>query len=195
MRTTPRFFGLGLGSGFGFGLFASCLLSMPAILAQTNPPPFDPREMVTREPRTLTKPAERSAAVDVLDRVRQDFNVHDISTAYELKVSFETKGASQYEGEWTMDEVSDGGSHWRWTAQLRDLHVIRIGSDGRVYGTDPSEPVPMRVQMVRSALLRPIGRNAGSFAMRAADVERDGKSMSCLLLSGAIPPNPAPRSW
>jgi hypothetical protein len=193
MRTTPRFFGL--GSGFGFGLFASCLLSMPAILAQTNPPPFDPREMVTREPRTLTKPAERSAAVDVLDRVRQDFNVHDISTAYELKVSFETKGASQYEGEWTMDEVSDGGSHWRWTAQLRDLHVIRIGSDGRVYGTDPSEPVPMRVQMVRSALLRPIGRNAGSFAMRAADVERDRKSLTCWLLSGAIPPNPAPRSW
>ena len=31
--------------------------------------------------------------------------------------------------------------------------------------------------------------------MRAANVERDGKAMSCLLLSYSIPPNPAPRSW
>ena len=86
-------------------------------------------------------------------------------------------------------------SRWRWTAQMRDLQVIRIGVDGRVYGTNASEPVPLRVQMVRSALLSPIGRNAGSSAIRAADVERGGKAMSCLLLSGAIPPNPAPRSW
>jgi len=38
-------------------------------------------------------------------------------------------------------------------------------------------------------------KNAGSSAMRAEEVERDGKRMSCVLLSGSIPPNPAPRSW
>jgi hypothetical protein len=189
MRNATRSFGLFAG------WFASSLFFIPAIFAQTNPPPPDPHEMVTREPRTLTKPADRSAALDLLDRARQNYDLHDISTPYALEASFATSGATQMEGEWTMEEVSDGGSRWRWTAQMRDLQVIRIGVDDRVYGTNASEPVPMRVQMVRSALLRPIGRNAGASAMRAADVERGGKAMSCLLLSGSIPPNPAPRSW
>src|SRR5208282_1842533 len=100
-RTTTRCY------GFGFGLLASALVCLPAILsprifAQTNPPPPDAHEMVTREPRTLTKPADRSAALDLLDRARQNLNLRDISTPYALKVSFETNGAAQMEGEGTM---------------------------------------------------------------------------------------------
>lgn len=182
------------------GLFGSCLFCLPAVFdrpvfAQTNPPPADSHEMVTREPRTLSKPADRSAALDLLDRARQNYNLHGVSIPYALKVSFETNGATQYEGSWTMEELSDGGSHWRWTAQLQDLRLIRIGDGDRVFGTDAAEPIPIRVQLVRSALLTPIGRFAGASAIRAANVERDGKTMSCLLLSGSIPPNPAPRSW
>ena len=202
MRTVARL------SASRFGLFAASLFCLPtifiqAIFAQTNPPPPDPHEMVTHEPRTLTKPADRSAALDLLDRARQNFNLHDISTPYALKVSFETNGATEMEGEWTMDEISDGGAHWRWmtmttttmTATAQDSVVIRIGANGRVYGTNPSAPVPLRVQLVRSALHWPIMRNAGASAIRAADVERDGQAISCLLLSASIPPNPAPRSW
>src|ERR1017187_9142907 len=199
MRTVARL------SASRFGLFAASLFCLPtifiqAVFAQTNPTPPDPHEMVTHEPRTLTKPADRSAALDLLDRARQNFNLHDISTPYALKVSFETNGAAEMEGEWTMDEISDGGAHWRWmtataTAQSQDSVVIRIGANGRVYGTNPSAPVPLRVQLVRSALHWPIMRNAGASAIRAADVERDGQAISCLLLSASIPPNPAPRSW
>jgi hypothetical protein len=198
MRTVTRLF------GSRFGLFAASLLCLSTILiqaifAQTNPPPSDPHEMVTREPRTLAKPADRSAALDLLDRARQNLNLHDISTPYALKLSFETNGAAEMEGEWTMDEISGGASLWRWmamaTAQSQDSVVIRIGANGHVYGTNPSEPVPLRVQLVLSALHWPIMRNAGASAIRAADVERDGKAMSCLLLSASIPPNPAPRSW
>jgi len=50
--------------------------------------------MVTREPHT-SKPAERSVALDLLDRTRQNYNLHDISTPYALKVSFETNCAAQ----------------------------------------------------------------------------------------------------
>jgi hypothetical protein len=185
MQTSARF----------FGLFAPSLLCIPVTFAQTNPPPPDPHEIVTREPRTLSKPAERSAALDLLDRARHNYNLLDISTPYALKVSFETNGAAQNEGQGTMEELSDGGSHWRWMAKLQDSLVLRIGVNGRVYGTNPSQLVPLRTQMIRSALHWPIMRNAGASAIRAADVERDGKAMSCLLLSSSIPPNPAPRSW
>jgi hypothetical protein len=177
------------------GLLAASLFCFPVVFAQTNPPPPDPHEMVTRQPRTLTKPADRSAAIDLLSRARQNYNLHGISTPYALKVSFETNGAAQTEGQGTMEELSDGGSRWRWTAQLQDSQVIRIGADGHVYGTNPSEPIPMRVQMVRSALYWPIVRNVGAHVIRAADVQRDGKLLSCLLLSHSLPPNPAPRSW
>jgi hypothetical protein len=178
-----------------FGWFAPSLFYLPALLAQTNPPPPDPHEVVTRAPRTLTKPTDRSAALDILGRARHNYNLRDISTPYALKVSFETNGTAQMEGAWTMEEISDGASQWRWTAQLQDLQILRIGTDGRVYGNNPSEPVPLRVQLVRSALHWPITRNAGASAIRAADVEFNGIPVSCFLLSASIPPNPAPRSW
>jgi hypothetical protein len=185
VRATTRF----------FGLFASSLFCLPAIFAQTNPPPPDAHEMVTRDPRTLTKPSDRSAAIDLLDRARQNYDLRDLSTPYALKVSFETNGTAQIEGQGTMEELSDGASHWRWMAQLQDSQVIRIGADSRVYGTNPSEPVPLRVQMVRSSLHWPIVHNVGAHVIRAANVQRDGKALSCLLLSRSLPPNPAPRSW
>jgi hypothetical protein len=79
--------------------------------------------------------------------------------------------------------------------KLQDSLVIRIGSDGHVYGTNPSEPVPLRVQMLRAALHWPIMRYASSAVIREANVVRDGKTMTCLLLSGSIVENPAPRAW
>jgi hypothetical protein len=75
--------------------------------------------MVTRDPQTLTKPADRSAALDLLDRARHNYDLHDVATPYALKVSFESNGVAETEGAWRMEEVSDGGTHWRWTAQLQ----------------------------------------------------------------------------
>jgi hypothetical protein len=178
-----------------FGLFASCLFCLPAIFAQTNPPPPDPHEMVTREPRILSKSADRSAAIDLLDRARKNYDLHSTSAPYALKVSFESNDATQNEGTGTMEELYDGHSHWRWTEELQDSHIVRIGADSRVYGDNPSEPVPLRVQLVRSVLLRSIVHDPASFEIRATNVERDGKTISCLLLSYSLPPNPAPRSW
>ena len=90
-----------------FGFLVSCLLCVPAIFSQTNPPPPDPHELVTRGPRTLSKVADRSVAVDLMDRARKNFDLHSITTPYALKVSFETSGAAQGEGAGTMQEFFD----------------------------------------------------------------------------------------
>src|SRR5271155_938683 len=119
MRTTPRFI-----SSLA-GLFVGSLLLVPALFAQTNPPPSDPHEMVTRQPRILTKPADRNAAFDLLDRARKNYNLFDISTPSALKVSFTTNGTSQNEGEGTMDEEFAGPQR-RWMAQLGDSLTLRI---------------------------------------------------------------------
>jgi len=178
-----------------FSFITSSLFCVPAILAQTNPPPSDPQELVTKQPRILSKAADRSAALDLLERARRNSNLRDITSPYAVKVSFETTGDTQTEGLGTMDELSDGGHHWRWSTQLQDSLVIRLGDEGHSYGSNPNEPVPLRIQLLRAALHWPIVRNAGASAIRAANVERDGKAMTCLLLSASIPENPAPRAW
>ena len=94
-----------------------------------------------------------------------------------------------------MQRFYDGHSAWRWTDQFQNSNVVRIGAEGHIYGTNPDEPVPLRVQLVRSVLMRPILYDLAPFVIRAANVERDGKQLSCLLLSHSLPPNPAPRSW
>jgi len=65
-------------SRFGFRLLAALLFCFPSVFSQTNGPPADPHEMVTHEPRTLSKSADRSAAIDLLNHARQNFNLHDI---------------------------------------------------------------------------------------------------------------------
>src|SRR6202789_4223113 len=126
-----------------FGMFASSLFCLPAVFAQTNPPPPDAHEMVTREPHTLTKPADRSAAINLLDRARKNYDLHSISTPYSLKVPFDTSGASQSEGAGTMEELYDGHSRWRWTEQLQDSHVFRVGAEGHTYAANPPTPLPV----------------------------------------------------
>ncbi|MFZ0298398.1 MAG: hypothetical protein WAM13_08615 [Candidatus Sulfotelmatobacter sp.] len=175
-------------------LFVFALGCFSAVLGQTNPPPADPHELVTREPRIFSKPADRSAALDLLGRARNNFNLQAAQVPYALKVSFETNGATMNEGSGTMEEFYDGHSQFRWTAGLGDVKVTRVGAD-RVYGTNPSQPIPLRIQLIRTVLLRPVLRDIGKFEIRAADVVHDGKPLTCFLLSYSLPPNPAPRSW
>jgi hypothetical protein len=59
----------------------------------------------------------------------------------------------------------------------------------------PPKRFPCGFKLIRSALFRPIPADRGAYTIRATNVERDGKVMSCLLLSYSLPPNPAPRSW
>lgn len=185
MRTTPRF----------LGFFALFLVCVPANFAQINPPPPDPHEMVTGEARLLSKLADRSMAIDFLGRARKNFDLHEASVPYTLKISFESNGPALNEGTGTMEELYEGHLHWRWMEQFQGSNVIRIGSPGRVYGNNPSEAVPLRVQLVRSVLLRPIVHNPAAFILRAANVERDGKAMLCLLLGYSPVPDSSPRGW
>jgi hypothetical protein len=185
MRALSRLFG-------SFFFFLSCL---PVLLAQINPPPPDPHELVTHDPRTLTKPNDRSAAIDQLDRARKNFEIHDAKAPYWLKVSFQTSGVTQLEGAGTMEEFNDGHGQFRWTGQLGDVRVTRIEADHRLYGSNESEPIPLRIQLIRTVLLKPVQHDIAAFVIRAADVELDGKQLTCFLLTRSQPSGPGPRDW
>ncbi len=137
------------------GIFAASLLCIPGIFAQTNPPARDANEYVTHDPRRLTAADDRAGAADLLQMARQKSDLRDVTTPYSLKISFETSGATQLEGKGTFEELSDGTSR-RWTAKLGDYEITRISDGTHVFSTNPAEPIPLRIQTVRSVVVSPI---------------------------------------
>jgi hypothetical protein len=176
------------------GIFACSLLFIPAIFAQTNPPAPDPHEFVTRDSRLLTKSSERTAAVTLLLAARKKSDLRDMTTPYSLKASFETSGATQLEGKGTYEEMSEGSAR-RWTAKLGDYEITRIANGKHAYSTNPTEPIPLRIQTLRAAMLSPIPANPEANTMREAKVKRDGMTVSCVMGSGSIGQYPPPRAW
>ncbi|MFZ3333920.1 MAG: hypothetical protein WA197_25030 [Candidatus Acidiferrales bacterium] len=163
--------------------------------ASGAPVPDSPMEMVTQSARLLTSQDERAAALALFDHARHSLALHSGAPAFQMKVSFMSSGQSQYEGDGSMEEISSG-PRWRWTAQIGSSSQTHLSPGGGVaYSTNPRDPIPMRVQMVRSAIFTPIAFNLGADVIRTAEVTRDGKELTCMLLSSAAPYPNAPRQW
>jgi hypothetical protein len=157
--------------------------------------PDTPLELVTGSARALITPEERDAAMDLLARARQNVTLHAAGVPpFQMKVSFTSTGGSQFEGDGTMEEIY-AGPVLRWTARLASSSQMHLVSGGQTFATNPAEPVPLRVQMVRGAIFEPIGPAPGTGMIRAQNVQRDGQELTCLLLSGSVPTAPMPRQW
>jgi hypothetical protein len=169
--------------------------NLTAATASAAPVPDSPMEMVTQPARLLTSQDERAAALALFEHARQNLSLRNGVPAFQMKVSFMSSGQTQYEGDGSMEDIS-AGSRWRWTAQISSSSQTHLSPGGGVvYSTNPRDPIPMRVQMVRSAIFTPIAFNLGADVIRTAEVMRDGKEFTCMLLSSAAPYPNAPRQW
>jgi hypothetical protein len=93
-----------------------------------------------------------------------------------------------------MEETWANPSVWRWSAKFAGTSQTRMGNSGAVFGD--TEPIPLRVQMVRSALFWPIPPQSPAQAMiRSVKANFEGTKITCLLFSGSVPAEPAPRFW
>ncbi len=171
----------------------SARLTAPA--ATLAPVPDSPLEMVAQPARLLTSQDERAAALALFEHARQNLSLRNDVPAFQMKVSFMSSGQTQFEGDGSMEDISSG-PRWRWTAQIGSSSQTHLSPGGGVvYSTNPHDPIPMRVQMVRSALFAPIAFNLGADVIRTAEVNRDGKELTCMLLSASSPYPDAPRQW
>ncbi|MGA7852367.1 MAG: hypothetical protein WCA15_03510 [Candidatus Acidiferrales bacterium] len=169
--------------------------NLTAATASAAPVPDSPMEMVTQPARLLTSQDERAAALALFDHARHSLALHNGAPAFQMKVSFMSSGQSQFEGDGSMEEISSG-PRWRWTAQIGSSSQTHLSPGaGVAYSNNPRDPIPMRVQMVRSAIFTPIAFNLGADVIRTAEVTRDGKELTCMLLSSAAPYPNAPRQW
>jgi hypothetical protein len=175
-------------------LLLSSLLA-PAAFAQMAPVPSDPLELVTGNARVLVTQEERSAAINLLYRARQNYNMHTGRAPFTLKTSFTSSGQSLYEGDGAMEETWIAGRRWRWTAQISNTTVGRVFYGGRMYSTSTTDSIPLRIYMVRDAIFSPGPGFVTGQMIRSAAVSYNGKEVTCLLLSGHVPTTPASRFW
>jgi len=172
---------------------AALMLSTPGgARAQTPFDVMDSHELVTGRTEILVTPEERQSALDLLENVQHNFSESMSGFTYTLKVSFKGSGTTVYEGDGTM-ESDEVGPKRRWTAHLGGLAPTRVMVNGKIYGN--ADPIPLRVQMVRGALFRPIPGSPSRKAIRAADVQFRGEQVRCVLLAGTGPATGAPRQW
>lgn len=176
------------------------LLLSPAMFAQMPAVPENPHELVTQNAKQITSAKQRAAAIDLLEQARRRASLHMGRDPYTMKVSFTsggllgTSGAQpQAEGNGTMEETWTDSAR-RWTAQMGGASYSRVGTGSQVYGESADEPIPMRVQMVRTTLFDAIPPRLGAAAIRSATVNYQGRDISCFLLSGAAGIT-GPRFW
>jgi len=154
---------------------------------QVAPVSFDPLELVTGATRVPDTPQERSHALDLVERARQN---SDLSTpggpAYTLKVNFSASGNVQFTGSGEMEETWLSPYVFRWSARLGDFELTRIAVRGSIWDDKPVKFIPMRVHMLRDALFWPVQFSSADALIRTATAQWKGNEVTCVLTSGGM---------
>jgi beta-lactamase regulating signal transducer with metallopeptidase domain len=171
--------------------------SQPVERPRSNPVPVpaDGQEPVTGPIQIPATPAERAAALALLERARQNSDMHIGGTpSFQLDATFLASGNVNYVGSGAISETWMSGQRWRWTANLADYSQARIGRGQGGFDEQPVSAVPMRVHMLREAIFWPLQFSANP-RLRTAALRWNGNPVTCLLLGGELGSTVQSRLW
>src|SRR5690349_987393 len=152
---------------------------------QVAPVPGDPLELATGPATVADTPEKRSAILNLLERARQNNNLHVSGMKpFDLKASFNSSGSAGNSGPGTLEESWLAGSTWKWSEQLGSYSQLRIFHNGVAYDSNPGSYQPLRLQMVRQAIFWPVGGNFVNDVIRVAEANWNGKPVTCALIAG-----------
>lgn len=160
-------------------LTAACLSARMA--NQSSPVPADPLELATGSVTVADTPDARTAAIGLLERARQNYKLRTPGSApYHLQVFFNASGGTAYSGAEERDEtwLSEGVSGW--SAQLGSYSESRVFHGGMGYDANPAAYLPLRLQMLRSAIYWPVLGNFANRSLRVAPATWMGNSVTCI---------------
>src|SRR5277367_2566366 len=135
------------------------VFSSLSLFAQSPKPvaslPTDPLELATGPTLVVETAEQRALVLGLLEQARQHaselYAVGAPPSA--LKVSFTASGQSSYVGAGEMEEIRFSRAQWRWSARLGDYSQVRIFQHAIAYDEKTPGSIPLRIQMVRGALL------------------------------------------
>jgi hypothetical protein len=156
----------------------------PVAPLRPAPLPVDGQEPITGEIQVPAAPADRAAALSLLERARQNSGLHIAGTPpFQLDATFLASGNVNYVGSGALSETWISGRRWRWTANLGDYSQARIGSGQSGFDEQPVSSVPMRVHMLRGAIFAPV-QFGPALRLRTAAAQWNRKPVTCMLLGG-----------
>lgn len=175
---------------------AICTRVFAGAALTTAPVPADPHEPITGRVQSSATPADRAAALSILERARQNSKLHMPNTpSYRMVVTFNAAGNVAQVGSGELTETWQNGQKWRWTAQLGGTSVVRVANVGRRVAGNNVATAPMRVHMLRNAIFwaaRPAPSNAH---LRTAEIQVNGKAATCVLVSFGSAGDGPSRAW
>jgi len=151
-----------------------------------SPLPADALELATGDTLKVANPENRALVLNLLERARQNGSELYAAggPAFHLKLSFTSSGQSRYTGSGEMEEIRHSrNTFWRWTARLGDYSQVRVFQYGVPYDEKTPGPIPLRVQMVRSAVIWPMANVRPGTRIRMASAQWHGTEVMCALLS------------
>jgi hypothetical protein len=152
------------------------------------PVPPDPYELVNGGVRSLVMPADRTAAIYLLERAKQYSKLHMPDTpAYRMQVSFNASGSAADTGPGELTETRWPTQGWRWTARLGSFSIVRVGFRRQMFGDKHVTAIPMRIHMLRNAIFWAAQATPSNAQIRMAAVQANGSPATCILLSGMPP--------
>src|SRR5579871_7013166 len=106
-------------SGLKYGML--CLTLSAAAFGQAlaiASVPADPLELAVGPIQTAGTPV-RASALQLLERARSNYQLRNAGQAWDLKVRFavDSRGATNFDGAWTMEDRFVPGRGLHWTAQ------------------------------------------------------------------------------
>jgi hypothetical protein len=168
MRILPIFLALGYLSAQNL-----------SVQNKVAPVPADPHELVTGMAQVLATPSDRTNAMTLLERAKQNSDMHmPGAPPFAIEVSFVTQAG--------LGEISEtwlSGRSWRYDQSLGRYSETRVGGGGQTFAKRVGM-APMQVQMVRSAMFWPVGGNPSVNMIRSAAAEWNGKAVTVVLISG-----------
>ncbi len=177
-----------MGSSRSLLVFLLVVLSLSAF-AQSRPAvgAADSLELATGDTLKVANPENRALILNLLERARQ--NGSELyaagAPAFHLKLSFTSNGQSRYTGYGEMEETRySRETSWRWTARLGDYSQVRVFQFGVPYDEKTPGPIPLRIQMVRGAVIWPMATVRPGTMIRIATAQWRGIEVMCALLSG-----------
>ena len=151
--------------------------------------PGDPLELATGSASVADTPEKRSAIINLLERARQNNNLHiNGMNPFDLKASFNFGGPNANSDSGDLEESWLSGTAWRWTEHLGNYSQVRIFHKGIAYDAHPESYQPLRLQTIRQAIFWPVFGNFTNAVIRVVESNWNGKPVTCALIAGPRAP-------
>jgi len=178
-------------------LTMACTIALCQAASQSQSVPSSPYELANGPVQVVETPQSRRMALELFQRAQQNFMMRAAGSApFTLQVSFVASGSSA-SGAGEVEEKWISPRNWRISSRLGEYSQVQILSNGRLFDETQSGPMPMRLRMVRDALLGPLGFRERVSLIRTIETSWNGAPVTCLLVSppGSDPTSTPGRRW